>query len=74
MSLTKDPLNVETLNLDDADERMAFYAAWNATGREATGELLRRLRDRGIIDADGNRVATHTPPDMLNPDSTVEQQ
>ncbi len=74
MATTKDPLNADTLNLDDAEERMAFYRALNASGRDAVGERLRRLRDRGILDANGIRVATHTPPDMLNPDSTVEQQ
>ena len=69
----KDPLDVETLNLDDASERMEFYRTWSTVGRQATGERLRRLRDKGIIDQDGKRIATHVPPDMLDADSTVEQ-
>ena len=48
---------------------------------DATREWLllnRRLRFRDlyvrrIIDEHGNRIATHTPPDMLDPDSSVEQ-
>lgn len=73
MPVAKDPLDIDTLNLDDASERTAFYTAWSTAGRQATGERLRRLRDQGIIDADGKRIASHIPPDMLDADSTVEQ-
>ena len=73
MPVAKDPLDLETLNLDDASERTAFYRAWSTAGRQATGERLRRLRDQGIVDADGKRISSNVPPDMLDADSTVEQ-
>ena len=70
---TKDPLNVETLNFDSLEDRRAFYAALNAVGREKAGERLRALRDRGIVDQDGNLTTTALPPDMLDRDASVEQ-
>ena len=74
MSLpTKNPLDVSTLDLDDPSERLAFYRALNEVGRKKTGAQRRAMRDKGIIDAKGNRISTSMPPDMLDPTSSVEQ-
>jgi hypothetical protein len=69
----KNPLDVSTLNLDDPKERLAFYRALNAVGRKKTGAQLRAMRDQGIIDVNGERISANTPPDMLDPTSSVEQ-
>jgi hypothetical protein len=73
MPTTKNPLDYANLNLDDAGERQAFYTALMAKGSERTAKQIREFKDLGIIDDDGNLIRTETPPDMLNPDSSVEQ-
>lgn len=70
---TKNPLDVGNVNLDDPIEHAAFMDAWIAVGVAKTHERLRELYAMGIIDEQGNRIATHTPPDMLDPNSSVEQ-
>ena len=61
------------LNLDDPNERLAFYRALNEAGRKKTGAQRRAMRDKGIIDAKGNRISTNMAPDMLDPASSVER-
>ena len=70
---TKNPLDVGSVNLADPIEHAAFMDAWIAVGAAKTHAHLSDLYARGIIDAEGNRIATHTPPDMLDPNSSVEQ-
>ena len=72
-AVTKNPLDINTVNFDDSDEHNAFLDAWLAKGVARTDARLRELYAMGIIDEDGNRIATHTPPDMLDPNSSVEQ-
>jgi hypothetical protein len=70
---TKNPLDYANLNLDDSRERHAFYDAWIAKGSARIVSELRRMIELGIIDEQGNLLRTDTPPDMLDPDSSVEQ-
>lgn len=72
-TVTKNPLDTSKVNLDDFDNYGDFLNAWMAKGVAATHERLRELYALGIIDIEGNRIATHTPPDMLDPNSSVEQ-
>jgi len=73
MPRTKNPLDYANLNLDDPREHDAFLDAWIAKGSAQTADHLRSLKARGIIDEHGRRTATHTPADMLDPNSSVEQ-
>ena len=73
MPATKNPLNYANLNLDDDRERHDFYAALIAKGSARTAQQLREYKDRGIIDEQGNLIPTDTPPDMLDPNTSVEQ-
>jgi hypothetical protein len=70
---TTNPLDYAALNLDDKEARAAFYHALNDAGREETGVRLRKMRANGIIGEDGKRISTRTPPDMLDPNASVEQ-
>jgi len=70
---TKNPLSLGKVNRDDYKDYGAFLDAWIAVGAAKTHERLRQLHAMGIIDEEGNRIATHTPPNMLDPNSSVEQ-
>ena len=70
---TKSPVDSGKINRDDYENYGDFLDAWMAVGIKATHERLRQLHAMGIIDEKGNRIATHTPPDMLDPNSSVEQ-
>ncbi len=72
-AVTKNPLDINTVNFDDSDEHNAFLDAWLAKGIAKTHERLRELHAMGIIDEKGDLIPTHTPPDMLDPNSSVEQ-
>ena len=72
-TVTKNPLDNNAMNLDDPIEHAAFMDAWIAKGVARTNARLRELYAMGIIDEDGDLIPTHTPPDMLDPNSSVEQ-
>lgn len=73
MPQTKSPLDYANLNLDDAQDRHAFYDALLAKGTDRIAGQLLDFKARGIIDDQGNPIPTHIPADMLDPDSSVEQ-
>jgi len=62
-------LNIENVNFDDEAEVDAFDEAWMATGQAKMLDDFRRLREMGIVDADGNQLKTIVPADMLDPDA-----
>ena len=70
---TKNPVHSGKVNRDDYEDYNDFLDAWTALGAAETHQHLRDLYARGIIDAKGNLIPTHTPPDMLDPNSSVEQ-
>ena len=70
---TENPVESGKIKRDDYENYGDFLDAWIAVGAAKTHAHLRDLYARGIIDAKGNRIATHTPPDMLDPNSSVEQ-
>ena len=72
-AVIKNPLDINTVNFDDSDEHNAFLDAWIAKGVARTNARLRELYAMGIIDEKGDLIPTHTPPDMLDPNSSVEQ-
>ena len=72
-TVTKNPLDINAMNLDDPIEHAAFMDAWIAKGVARTNARLRELYAMGIIDENGDLIPTHTPPDMLYPNSSVEQ-
>ena len=70
------PLNIETVSFDDERELDAFHESWIATGEAKVQADFRRLREMGIVDADGKQLKTIVPADMRRgnsasmPDST----
>jgi hypothetical protein len=60
------PLNIETVNLDDEGEVDAFHEAWIASGQARVQDDFRRLREMGIVDANGKQLKTVVLPDMLD--------
>ena len=63
------PLNIEAVNLDDEREVDAFHEAWITTGQAKVQDDFLRLRELGIVDANGNQLKTVLPADMLNADA-----
>ncbi|HEY6391549.1 MAG TPA: hypothetical protein VIX89_09740 [Bryobacteraceae bacterium] len=63
------PLNIENVNFDDEAEVDAFDEALFAIGHAKMMDDFRRLREMGIVDADGNQLKTIVPADMLDPDA-----
>ena len=59
------PLNIEAVNLDDEREVDAFHEAWITTGQAKVQDDFLRLRELGIVDANGNQLKTVVPADML---------
>jgi hypothetical protein len=60
------PLNIEAVNLDDEREVDAFHEAWIDTGQANVQDDFLRLRELGIVDANGNQLKTVVPADMLD--------
>ena len=60
------PLNIETISFDDERELDAFHESWIATGHAKVQADFRRLREMGIVDAEGKQLKTIVPADMLN--------
>ena len=65
-TLETTPLNIETVNLDDEREVDTFHEAWIATGYAKVQDDFRRLREMGIVDADGKQLKTVVSADMLD--------
>ena len=63
------PVNIEAVNLDDEREVDAFHEAWITTGQAKVQDDFLRLRELGIVDANGNQLKTVLPADMLNADA-----
>lgn len=63
------PLNIELVNLADQREVNTFHDAWIATGQEKMLDDFRRLREMGIVDAQGNQLKDVVPTDMLDPNA-----
>ena len=60
------PLDIEAVNLDDERELDAFHEAWIETGQAKVQDDFRRLREMGIVDANGKQLKTIVPDDMLD--------
>lgn len=63
------PLNIELVNLADQREVNNFHDAWIASGQEKMLDDFRRLREMGIVDAQGNQLKDVVPTDMLDPNA-----
>lgn len=63
------PLNIELVNLADQREVNTFHDAWIASGQEKMLDDFRRLREMGIVDAQGNQLKDVVPTDMLDPNA-----
>ena len=63
------PLNIEDVDFDDNEAIKTFHEAWMASGHAKFQDDMRRLREMGIIDAEGNQLKTIVPADMLDPDA-----
>ena len=61
------PLNFEAVDFDDEDAMDAFHEAWIETGWAKVQDDFRRLREMGIVDAQGKQLKTIVPADMLDP-------
>ena len=70
---TANPLVFANMDLDNLEERHAFYDALLAKGAARVQAQLSDYQQRGIIDASGNPIATELPTDMLDDRSSVEQ-
>jgi hypothetical protein len=55
------------VNLDDEAEIDEFTRLWIASCRPQVEEDLRRLRELGVVDEQGNRISTAVPADMKDP-------
>ena len=55
------------VNLDDQTEIDEFTRLWIASCRPQVEEDLRRLRQLGVVDEQGNRISRVVPADMKNP-------
>ena len=62
-------LNIEAVDFEDEDAINAFDEALIASCQAKVQDDFRRLREMGIIDADGNQLKTVVPADMLDPDA-----
>ena len=60
------PLNFEAVDFDDDDAMDAFHEAWSETGQAKLQDDFRRLREMGIVDAQGRQLKTIVPADMLD--------
>ncbi len=63
------PLNFADVDFNDNAAVDAFHQAWIASGREKVMDDMRRLREMGLIDEQGNQIKTIIPADMLDPDA-----
>ncbi len=63
------PLNIEDVDFEDEDAINAFDEALIDSGQAKFQDDCRRLREMGIIDAEGNQLKTIVPTDMLDPDA-----
>ena len=52
------PLNIEAVKLDDEREVDAFHEAWIDTGQAKVQDDFLRLRELGIVDANGNQLTS----------------
>jgi uncharacterized protein YnzC (UPF0291/DUF896 family) len=55
------------VNLDNQAEIDEFTRIWIASCRPQVEEDLRRLRELGVVDEQGNRVSPDVPEDMEDP-------
>ena len=55
------------VNLDDQAEIDEFTRLWIASCQPQVQEDLRRLRQLGVVDEQGNRISTALPADMKDP-------
>ena len=62
-------LSIADVDIFDDTAVNAFHDAWMAKGLEKVQDDMRRLREMGIIDENGNQLKTITPADMLDPDA-----
>ncbi len=60
------PLNVDTIDWKNEEEVNAFHEAWIASGQAKLQEDFRRLREMGIVDAQGNWLKKPIVADMLD--------
>lgn len=54
-----------TVDLDNPEEMDVLIEQDCVEAGERIRVAVRDLQDRGIIDANGNRIRTDTPPDMM---------
>lgn len=64
------PLNIDAVDLDDPQQRQAFYEAWIAIGAEQVRKERTRAYERKIIDEQGYTVPSFTPSDMVSAGTT----
>ena len=67
MSNSTQPGTWSAVNLDDEAEIDEFTHLWIASCRPQVEEDLRRLRELGVVDEQGNRMSTAVPADMKDP-------
>jgi len=63
MPATK-PLTIESVNLDDEHEMDEFDRQVITAGMVTVGAEIARLRDRGLLDAQGKLTIKELPADM----------
>ncbi|MCC6366509.1 MAG: hypothetical protein IT165_23575 [Bryobacterales bacterium] len=60
------PLNIEAVNLDNERELDAFHEAWIDSCEDKFQQDFRKLRELGIVDAEGRQLKAVVPEDMLD--------
>ena len=63
------PLNIEDVDFADNEAMAAFNEALMAPGVAKVQDDMRRLREMGLIDEQGNQLKSFVHPDMLDPDA-----
>ena len=63
------PLSIADVDFYDDVAMEAFNDALMAKGLLKVQDDMRRLREMGIIDENGNQLKTITPADMLDPNA-----
>ena len=67
MSNSTQPCTWADVNLDDPAEIDEFTRLWIVSCGPQVEEDLRRLRELGVVDEEGNRISTAVPADMKDP-------
>lgn len=74
MIAEKHLVNVEDYDFHDNEDMTRFEDDWIAASLAESAPLIAEMYRDGLIDAEGRRISTAVPPDMLNPEASVEQQ